>query len=64
MTPAITRGSESSYRSAKVMIVGHYRHDSDSMAGGILSRGNPTYVAPSRKSTLTRHNYYSITIVP
>lgn len=46
------------------MIVGHYRHDSDSMAGGILSRGNPAYVAPSRKSTLTRHNYYSMTNVP
>lgn len=46
------------------MIVGHYRHDSDSMVGGILSRGSPTYGAPSRKSTLTRHNYHSITIVP
>ena len=43
-----------SYVSIRSKIVGHYRHGSDSMVGGILSRGNPTHVAPSRKSMLRK----------
>jgi hypothetical protein len=43
-----------SYVSIKSKIVGRYRHSSDSIAGGILSRGDPTHVIPSRKSMLKK----------
>ena len=63
MTSAITRrsscpiGAQSDDRRA-------LSPQQQTTVGGILSRGNPTHVAPSRKSTLTRLNYHNMTIVP
>lgn len=63
MTPQ-SRGVETVLSERKIEIRRALSPQQQTTVGGILSRGSPTYVAPGRKSALTRHNYHSMTIVP